>query len=66
MSLRRALAASARCRLEGVDRGLGHFDVDDLGFDEPTAFQRVHIVQPLITEEQLVGCCSDSEATKKS
>lgn len=39
--------------LGSIDRGFGDFDVDDLGFDEPTAFQRVHAVQPLITDEAI-------------
>jgi hypothetical protein len=32
-----------------VYSGLRHFDIDDLGFGEPTAFESVHALQPLIT-----------------
>jgi hypothetical protein len=42
--------------LGGVHSGLGHFHIDDLGSDEPTAFESIHVLQPLITAEQLVGC----------
>ncbi|GFE83967.1 hypothetical protein GCM10011487_59670 [Steroidobacter agaridevorans] len=49
--------------LGGVHGGLGDFHIDDLGFDEPTAFERIHCWQPLITEQQLVGC-SDYKSEK--
>ena len=50
--------------LGSVHSGLGDLHIDDLGFDEATAFERVHIDQPLITEQQLVGCVQRRETQK--
>ena len=39
----------ASLALGSAHGGFGHFHIDDLGLDEPAAFERIHVVQPLIT-----------------
>lgn len=32
-----------------IHSSFGHLHIDDLAFDETAAFERIHVVQPLIT-----------------